>query len=119
MEVIQHDGTTSICQATSYPIDVDLASGVQFGNSIVICGITQKRLLESSYCYIFGGDNQWKKLSQMRITRVASAAIFVSGRIWITGGESYERFEDSTEFIIIQGDNFKIGQPCFREYNPQ
>ena len=65
MEVIQPNGTTTICQAIShkYPLDIYGASGALVGTTMVICGET------TTACYSFSNDNQWRNLTKMSTPR--------------------------------------------------
>ena len=38
---------------------------------------------------------------------------------FIASVQDVQLFLAGTSTSSLQGDNFKIGQPCFREYNPQ
>ena len=112
MVVIQPNGTTTTCQPTShkYPLDINSASGVLVGNTMVICGGRFDRFVRAKHikyyddCFSFGEDNQWRNLSRMSTRRDDSAAISVTNGIWITGGvDSNNEVLDSTEFIFLNG----------------
>ena len=98
MEVIQPNGTTTICQAIShkYPLDISSASGALVCITMVICDE------KTSACYSFSNDNQWRNLSKMITPRRFSSAISVSDGIWVTGGrDSNRNVLDSSEFIFL------------------
>ena len=84
MEVIQPNGTTTICQDSShkYPLDIYGASGALVGTTMVSCGGSYPT---TSACYSFSNDNQWRNLTKMSTPRYASSAISVSDGIWVTG----------------------------------
>ena len=84
MEVIQPNGTTTICQASSHkqPLDIYGASGALVGTTMVSCGGSYPR---TSACYSFSNDNQWRNLTKMSTPRYCSSAISVSDGIWVTG----------------------------------
>ena len=90
MEVIQPNGTTTICQASShkYPLDIYGASGALVGTTMVSCGGSYPR---TSACYSFSNDNQWRNLTKMSTPRYASSAISVSDGIWVQGGDDGRR----------------------------
>ena len=84
MEVIQPNGTTTICQDSShkYPLDIYGASGALVGTTMVSCGGSYPT---TSACYSFSNDNQWRNLTKMSTPRYCSSAISVSDGIWVTG----------------------------------
>ena len=84
MQVIQPNGTTTICQDSShkYPLDIYGASGALVGTTMVSCGGSYPR---TSACYSFSNDNQWRNLTKMSTPRYRSSAISVSDGIWVTG----------------------------------
>ena len=107
MQVIQPNGTTTICQASShkYPLDIYGASGALVGTTMVICGgYNSDDEITYSACYSFSNDNQWRNLTKMSTPRYRSSAISVSDGIWVTGGEdSNDKVLDSSEFIVLKG----------------
>lgn len=94
MEVIQPNGTTTICQASShkYPLDIYGASGALVGTTMVSCGgYNSDDEITYSACYSFSNDNQWRNLTKMSTPRYASSAISVSDGIWVQGGDDGRR----------------------------
>ena len=110
MEVINANGTTSICNASShkYPNDLSDASGGFIDNKMIICGGTYlwDAPLNIS-CYSFGRQNEWQlHSSQKDPDNVAygSAAIPLFNGLWITGGVTWTNdFLDSTEIVLSNG----------------
>ena len=126
MELLERNGSSTICQASSfkYPIDVNYASGALVGTTMVLCGGYGDDTYYDS-CYRFDKqDNQWTFLSKMSTPRKASAAISIHNGVWITGGDDEQRNDlSSTEFIFLNGtkkDGPSLPQPrsfhCLVQY---
>ena len=109
MELLERNGSSTICQASSfkYPIDVYGASGALVGTTMVSCGGRSGRYPHYTYydsCYSFDKqNNQWKFLSKMSKARKGTAAISIHNGVWITGGYDGDNRLSSTEFIFLNG----------------
>ena len=116
MELLERNGSSTICQASSfkYPIDVYGVSGALVGTTMVSCGGYGDGTTYDS-CYKFDKqDNQWKFLSNMSTPRSGSAAISIHNGVWITGGYDGDNDLSSTEFIFLNGtkkDGPSLPQP--------
>ena len=105
MELLERNGSSTICQASSfkYPIDVYGASGALVGTTMVSCGGFGDGTYYDS-CYKFDKqNNQWTFLSKMSSPRSGSAAISIHNGVWITGGYDGDNDLSSTEFIFLNG----------------
>ena len=105
MELLERNGSSTICQASSfkYPIDLYSASAALVGTTILLCGGYFGGIRYDS-CYSFDKqDNQWTLLSKMSTPRSASAAISIHNGVWITGGWDEDNRLSSTEFIFLDG----------------
>ena len=125
MELLERNGSSTICQASSfkYPIDVEYASGALVGTTMVSCGGYGDGTTYDS-CYKFDKqNNQWTFLSKMSSPRSGSAAISMHNGVWITGGYDGDNDLSSTEFIFLNGtkkDGPSLPQPrsghCLVQY---
>ena len=122
MELLERNGSSTICQASSfkYPIDVYGASSALIGTTMVLCGGDRE-----DSCYRFDKkNNQWTFLSKMNTPRRGSAAISIHNGVWITGGRDDGHNDlSSTEFIFLNGtkkDGPSLPQPrsfhCLVQY---
>ena len=104
MQVIQPNGTTTICQDSSHkqPLDIVGASGALVGTTMVSCGGSYPR---TSACYSFSNDNQWRNLTKMSTPRYPSSAISVSDGIWVTGVVEIPMTKSQIHqnFIVLKG----------------
>ena len=127
MELLEKNGSSTICQASSfkYPIDVESASGALVGTTMVLCGGRDYSDMVYDSCYSFDKqNNQWTFLSKMSTPRYGSAAISIHNGVWITGGWDDGRNDlSSTEFIFLNGtksDGPSLPQPrsshCLVQY---
>ena len=124
MEVITANGTTSICNASSYkyPNSLAYASGGFSGNKMIICG-GGYRFAEpiNVSCYSFGRENGWKLHSIQKDNVVSSSAtIPLLNGLWITGGLSYfpRNYLDATEIVLLNGtrvEGIRLPSPVFRQ----
>ena len=73
------------------------------GNKLIVCGGVSSDLILYDSCYILNPDNQWAFLSTMSKPREKSSAISIPDGIWVTGGNSSNGAESSTEFIFVNG----------------
>ena len=125
MEVITANGSTSICNTSSYkyPNILTGASGGFLGNKMIICGGDYLSYDDPSNitCYSFGDENEWQEHSS-RKDNVAhgSAAIPLLNGLWITGGVvgSPRQHLDSTEIVLLNGTRVEgIKLPLPLEYH--
>ena len=98
---------TNLCHASSdnHPLDVGVSSGALVNDHIVICGGDTGDISapETSSCYKFGEDRQWKNFAQMSRARSASASVAIPDGIWVTGGSEEDEILKTTEIIFLNG----------------
>ena len=117
MEVMDKDGSTTICKA-KYPLKVSGATGVVTNGKMVVCGGVDESGTRRTECYAFADDGKgWKKLADMATPRWGSGSIAIPNGILVIGGEDdeYNRLKTS-EIIylnksVVQGKS--IPEPRF------
>ena len=112
MEVITANGSTSICNTSSYkyPNILTGASGGFLGNKMIICGGDFHFYADPSNitCYSFGDENEWQEHSSPKDNVASgSAAIPLLNGLWITGGSAGGKQLDSTEIVFLNGTRAK------------
>ena len=108
-QVIDLSSTNSCTSLTAYPLKIDGLTGGLLDGRPLLCGGWGKASDESSYtvqsaCYQYDKSSQaWNLFANMNTERDFSASALINGGLWVVGGETYEDYLESTEFIYSNG----------------